>query len=199
MDKLEQCDWSCDKIKKYWKNQKYNFVKNTPFTDPYFPPDENSLLGKTSEGEWIDTDGPKYSQSINSSKLEWKRATEIFADFSLFEDKIECDDIKQGNLGNCYFLSSIAALTEYSEFIFKIFRTKHANREGYYEVTLYIDGEWQIVTVDDYFPVIKGTNEFRFAKPNGNELWVILLEGLLPHSRNRHCVRQRRPVRDDAS
>ena len=44
----------------------------------------------------------------------------------------------------------------------------------YYEIVFFIDGEWQIVIVDDYFPT--KYNEFVFAQPNGSELWVILLE-----------------------
>ena len=70
----------------------------------------------------------------------------------------------------------MAALTEFPKLIYQIFRSKEINQEGFYEIVLFIDGEWQIIFVDDYFPVIKGTKNFPFARPNGNELWVILLE-----------------------
>ena len=43
----------------------------------------------------------------------WLRAKEIFPEgkYSLFVDDISIDDVRQGNLGNCYFMSSLAAMT----------------------------------------------------------------------------------------
>jgi hypothetical protein len=168
--------FSANNIKKYWKNQSPTKITKN-FLDIYFPHNSNSILAKDSNGNFIDPDSAtKFSQSINAADIEWKRAGEIFDDYLLFDEKIEFDDINQGSLGNCYFLSAIAAISEFPEMIYQIFRTKEKNSEGYYEVILFIDGEWQIVFVDDYFPVSKKTNTFAFAKPNGNELWVILLE-----------------------
>ena len=41
---------------------------------------------------------------------------------------------------------------------------------------MFIDGIWQIVVIDDYFPVFKGTKKFAFTRTNGNEIWVLILE-----------------------
>ena len=41
---------------------------------------------------------------------------------------------------------------------------------------MFIDGEWQIVIIDDFFPTSSNTGNIAFTRPNGNELWVILLE-----------------------
>jgi len=38
------------------------------------------------------------------------------------------------------------------------------------------NGEWIWITIDDYIPVNKGTNEPKFAKSNDSEIWVLLLE-----------------------
>jgi len=38
------------------------------------------------------------------------------------------------------------------------------------------EGEWVWVEIDDYIPCHKGTKDPKFAQPNGNELWVMLLE-----------------------
>ena len=48
-------DFKSENVKKFWKNQCYKYVKGKKFTDPDFPPNENSLLGKDSNGEWIDS------------------------------------------------------------------------------------------------------------------------------------------------
>ena len=53
---------------------------------------------------------------------EWKRPSEVFGDgnFSLY-DKIEPNDIKQGECGDCYFLSSLSSLAEIPNRIKSIF------------------------------------------------------------------------------
>ena len=38
------------------------------------------------------------------------------------------------------------------------------------------DDEFEVVTIDDRIPCKLGSSEPVFARPNGNELWVILLE-----------------------
>lgn len=169
--------FSAQKITKYWKNKQPS-RSSSKFTDPNFKPNEFSLLAQDQNGQFLDKkDGEKKANEIDVNSIEWKRAPEIFGKhILLFDEKIECSDIKQGNLGNCYFLSALAALTEFPKLIYQIFRSKEINQEGFYEIVLFIDGEWQIIFVDDYFPVIKGTKSFPFARPNGNELWVILLE-----------------------
>ena len=165
------------KITKYWRNQIPPHDLSSPFTDYYFPPNTNSLHGLTSTGEIIDpVNGPVKSQEIDPEMIEWKRIHEVMPEAKIFEDKIEFDDVKQGFLGNCYFLSAVSALTEFPYLIYQIFRSKKENPLGYYEMVFFIDGEWQIVFVDDYFAFEKGSNNFKFARPNGLELWVILLE-----------------------
>jgi calpain-15 len=71
----------------------------------------------------------------------------------------------QGQLGDCYFLSSIASIISfYPEVIFdKILFS--VNRARYYIVKLFIDGEEKIIITDDQFPC-KG-NQPVFAQPHG--------------------------------
>jgi len=164
-------------IHKYFKNQKLPTDHAKPFIDDLFPPNENSLLALDENNKPIDIEAyNKNLDEIDVNNIYWKRASEIFPEFLLFESKIEFNDVKQGNLGNCYFLSSLAALTEFPNLIYKIFKTKRVSENGLYEIALFIDGEWQIVIVDDYIPINKRLGECAFAKPNVNEIWVIILE-----------------------
>ena len=57
-----------------------------------------------------------------------------------------------------------------------LFKTKSINKDGFYEIKLYIDGRPQIVIVDDYLPIEKSTRQPCYAQSKGNELWVMLLE-----------------------
>ncbi len=113
--------------------------------------------------------------------VEFRRAEEIFENknFEVFKDGIESDDILQGCLGNCYFLSAVAALADMDpQNIEDLFYTKERNDEGCYGVYIRVNGIWNLVFVDDYFPCVKRGDkyEFYFSRTNGPELWVILLE-----------------------
>ena len=50
-------------------------------------------------------------------------------------------------------------------------------KEHVYGVYIFINGVWELVLVDDYFPYIGSTfKQFAFASSQGNELWVSILE-----------------------
>ena len=154
-------------------------LPGVPFTDPLFPPNRNSLLGLDPFGKIID---PKALQDnlYDANKFEqitFARPYEIFGnEYKLFSGKIEVDDIKQGIIGDCYFLTALGNLCKFPGLILKIFKTKEVNKDGYYEVIFRIDGKPRIVIIDDYIPVMKANKQPCFSRPNGNELWVMLLE-----------------------
>lgn len=87
------------------------------------------------------------------------------ADAKLFLGAIEASDIQQGSLGDCYFLSSLAALAE-KRFpdengneichINKIFLHSELNDEGIYAVKIYKNGIPTVVFVDEMVPVKDG-------------------------------------------
>ena len=162
----------------YFKKQRPP-AKGEKFTDPLFPPTANSLMGLNEDNQPYDLKA--YTDNKDDIKMEeitFMRASEIFKDqkYLLFQDKIEMADIKQGGLGDCYFLASIANLANYPSLIFRMFKTKEINDEGYFEIIFHIDDTEQIVIVDDYLPVNIKTKQPCFAQPNGNEIWVMILE-----------------------
>ena len=162
----------------YWKNQSLP-NKDEKFTDPLFPPNINSLLSKNENGEFIDKKhGPQREERMKIEEIMWMRASEIFKNqkYLLFETKIEMADISQGSLGDCYFLASIASLTQYPKLIYQLFKTKSINKEGYFELIFFIDGKFQIVIIDDYLPVNKKTKKICYSKPYNNEIWLCILE-----------------------
>lgn len=122
-------------------------------------------------------------KTIEISNLEFLTPKQIFngKKVQLFQDEIEVSDVKQGLLGNCYLISIIAAISEREDLIRRIFKTKTYNSEGFYEIYFYdIDGTKKIMFVDDYFPYLDingdGIKEFLGTIPNGEEIWVMLLE-----------------------
>ena len=161
----------------YWKNQDPPKADEI-FTDPLFPPTVNSLLGLDSSGNPIDSDAyNQYKEKMETENISFLRAKEIFGDnYCLFADKMELDDVIQGNLGDCYFFVAVSNLCKYPEKIRKMFKQSSKNEKGFYEIEFFIDGEKQIVIVDDYFPVDKNTKMLTYAKANKNQIWVALLE-----------------------
>lgn len=177
--KLDEFLMTCNK---YFKNQVPEHILNgtflnQPFVDSYFPPNNNSLMALNQDGTFIDpAAGEVGSEEISADKIEWKRISEVFPNFSIFLGEIEAADIRQGNLSNCYLLSSFVALTEFPDLIYQKFISKDPSPFGYYEVILFLDGSWQKVAIDDYLPFIKGTNKLAFTQTNDTEFWVNLLE-----------------------
>jgi hypothetical protein len=72
----------------------------------------------------------------------------------------------------------MAGMAEHEGAIRNCFENTEYNDRGKYTVRLWDGraGVWVRVTVDDYFPVNKGTKTATYMKPNGNELWAILME-----------------------
>jgi calpain-15 len=82
-------------------------------------------------------------------------------------------DIKQGKLGDCYFLSSLTSISEYPFIIKRIFETTEVSTYGIYGVWLFIDGLWKNIVVDEVFPC--HNKKPVFSRNNSNELWVMIL------------------------
>ena len=134
------------------------------WTDDLFPPNEKSLIGNNT------------SNDIDINEIEWKRPTQIFPEPHVFEGQLNTRKIINGRIGIPYFISSISALCDIPGLITKIFMSKDYNPDGYYSLTLFIDGEYKIVHIDDNFPCLKGTNLPYFTKPNNFGMWSMLLE-----------------------
>lgn len=133
-----------------------------PFNDADFPPNAKSILGPNQK---------------SYPECTFMRAPEMLGPkFALFHDGIEPDDIKQGSLGDCYFLSALSCIAREPILIERLFSTKIMNPVGIYELNLCIGGEFRKVIIDDYFPVRNGTRTPLFAYNKSPELWVIALE-----------------------
>ena len=174
LNKREYTDILSNKYKIYL-NQEYP-SENIQFTDNLFQPNENSLLGQDTKGKYS-PEIEKQKDKIISSEIEWKRSKKILIQPHLFEGEINTKNISTGIITNSYFISAVDALCKYPLLISKIFITKEYNKDNcFFELLLFIDGEFQIVFLDDYFPCIKGTSVPYFTKTTTFELWFMLLE-----------------------
>ena len=162
---------------------------SSPWTDPLFPAEKKSLCPFDSRG-WILPEDVWESDVDGWEKIKWCRAAEIFdsENFQVFERsssdkyKISANDIQQGSIGDCYFLSVIGSLCNIrnskGEYLLEdLFLHTSKTKEHVYGVYFFINGVWELVLIDDYFPYVGyGFKQFAFASSQGNELWVSLME-----------------------
>ena len=97
----------------------------------------------------------------------WRRIGECYGKQKLLiTKKIQPNDIAQGALGDCYFLSALSSLAEFPARIQRLFEDQTINQFGCYFARICQDGIWRYVMLDDYFPCEKATNKPAFAKPS---------------------------------
>ena len=162
-----------------WRNQKLP-ENETLFTDDLFLPTKKNLCELKKSGEWKLPENIDEIDLYGCESIKWERVENIFmsSDYQVFYDKIEKEDIIQGNLGNCYFLSAISSLCKYPKLIEKLFFFQEKSDEHCYGCYFRINGIWKLILLDDFIPCFKNSfeNNFSFSHTYGNELWVILLE-----------------------
>lgn len=140
---------------------KQNNVEN--FIDPHFPPKDNSLYNVVKDSYPFDF------------AVHWRRPHEFMENPVVFENDVDPNDIKQGQLGDCWFLSALSSLAERPGMVKRLFITQEYNKEGIYKIKICKNGEWVVVTIDDYIPC-RFNGGPMFSRGAGNELWVMLIE-----------------------
>ena len=90
--------------------------------------------------------------------------------------RIDPDAIKQGKLGDCYFLSVLSVMANYQHRLKKLIISQKIEKTSCYCIALNISGIWELVLIDDFIPCWKGANQPCFARSFKNEIWVMLME-----------------------
>ena len=148
-----------DQIRKKVKSKGFS-----NFIDAHFPPNDISIYN------------PLKVEYPYKKIVHWRRPKDFMKSTPMmFHDDIHPNDIKQGFLGNCWFLWAVASLAERPALVRRLFITKEYNEEGIYRLKICKNGEWVTVTVDDYIPCYYNAGPM-FAHSIGDELWVLLLE-----------------------
>lgn len=67
--------------------------------------------------------------------------------------------MRQGAIGNCWFLSALAVVAERPYLIQHILPHQTLNAKGIYQINLCLDGSWTPIIVDSYLPVLMQPTE----------------------------------------
>ena len=138
------------------------FKTGQMFEDPEFPPRDSSL----------------YFSRKPHRTFEWIRASTLSETPNFVVDGISRFDIKQGEIGNCWFLAAIGDLTMNEELFDKVVPKDQSLQKEYagiFHFRFWQYGEWIDVVVDDFLPTRKGQLVFMHSQSK-NEFWSSLLE-----------------------
>ena len=165
---------------KVFNNQK--ILKNCEiWSDAFFQPEKKSLCPCDNKGNWIIPEYGSSSYLKGWENIQWSRISKIkkLDHCDVFYEGATLDDIKQGGIGDCYFLSTIGSLCNFTNFIERHFYLDN-EKNHVYGIYFFINGRWKRVLVDDIFPCkINKKNpfgEFYFSCSFQNEIWVSLIE-----------------------
>jgi len=148
----------------------------TFFEDPIFKPNDSSLHIKHQDQD-----------------VSWERASKLAENPRFFCNGASRFDIRQGLLGNCWVLSSLANLTLNEKLFQKVVPSNQSfDKEEYtgiFHFQFWYFGEWIDVVVDDYLPVKEvgtlGKKKLVYLQNSEsnieylnecNEFWAALLE-----------------------
>ena len=159
------------------------FKKQESFKDgdDLFKAIRKSLCLFDKKGNWII---PKFgSRDLLKGweNFEWSSIRDIKKNdpYDVFYEGATLNDIKQGGIGDCYFLSAIGSLTTIPNFIESHFCLEN-KKQNIYGILFLINGIWKKVLVDDMFPCTKYKEnpfmELSFSSSFQNEIWVSLIE-----------------------
>lgn len=120
---------------------------------------------------------PEFQQNKQSRlKLKWYRPDRVFGNKYFVFREINPHGIKQGSIGDCYWLSAISAVSEFKDRIRRVMISQDTSKSGVYCVTLCINGIWQDIIIDDHFPYDEEYGGYAFNTTEHPEIWVSLLQ-----------------------
>jgi calpain len=102
----------------------------------------------------------------NWKDIKWAKISEVIKNPEIIVGKIEPNDIKQGYLGDCYFLAAIAALAEKEDRIMNLFLVNKVNAQKYFSVKMLYKGKWMTIDMDEYIPSLHGSPAFSKSVDN---------------------------------
>ena len=193
-EEQKQTPWPFDKGRLEKINYKKIIKEDKPWKDKLFPPDDTSLF----IDDKCHRDAAVSEKKRSWNEYKWMKVSKFFEDsiqtrkFVLF-DKIEPEDVKQGNLDNTTLMATLSGIAERDMMaeeaatslagasVRDMFLTQVVNGAGCYAIKFCINGLDKVVVVDDYLPFKKnkkGEYQFAFAKSTTgeNEIWMMLVE-----------------------
>ena len=118
-----------------------------------------------------------YPDGPEADDIIWLRPSEFCEYPELFKDGVEPGDVIQGQLNDCWILSSLSILANHQKLLAKLFASTSNAHLGLYVCKFYKNGAWETVIVDDRIPFSMKEQRPVFARcKDPDEIWVMILE-----------------------
>ncbi|XP_029930451.1 calpain-1 catalytic subunit-like [Myripristis murdjan] len=149
----------------YEQLKNFHLIRSARYIDKMFPPDIISI-------------GQGILSPDRLAKVEWKRPGVIVPNPCFTVDGVSRFDFYQGEVGNCWFLASIGALTFQKDILQQVVPLQQTFDQDYcglFHFRFWRFGRWMDVVIDDKLPTIDGKLIFVHSR-TPNEFWPALLE-----------------------
>jgi calpain-15 len=123
---------------------------------------------------------------LSAKPLEWTRLPSLVV---VTDYGFRAADLRQGGVGDCWFLSALAVVAERHDLIARLFANGDTapSAQGIYALRFFLDGEWTSVVIDDRLPVARDPRRpdlafgcklafSRCGSTSQQMLWASLLE-----------------------
>lgn len=138
------------------------------FIDNSFPPQHVGRVTKWCRPHEI---------GAHDGRILWRRE-----DWQLLRGQPRADDVQQGELGDCWFLSSLAAMAEFQggRLVQRLLPEQNFDEAGVYLVRLWLGGCWRDIIVDDRLPCIGNGRstyyQLAYCSTRRCQLWASVIE-----------------------
>lgn len=118
-------------------------------------------------------------------KFSWKRPTDYAFEKRLFGDTINRYSVKQGQLGDCFFMSTLSSIADQPKLIKQImppdaYEVDAGRYSGIFHCRFWWMGEWIDVYTDDFLPYNEDiARVYAGHSEDKNVVWVPLMEKAL--------------------
>ncbi len=92
--------------------------------------------------------GEYKDENLLFTNVKWGRISDFIKNAVIFEEKPDPKDIRQGILGDCYYLAGLAALAERPDRIYNLFLETKVNNNRHFSVRLLYKGKWVTIDMD---------------------------------------------------
>ena len=99
---------------------------------------------------------PYFKWAFSTEQMQWFRFG-LHTSHTLVDDTgFSADDLLQGKVGDCWFLSALAVIAERPDLMLRLFQGSdlNLNEHGILQVNLFQDGFWKKVTMDNFLPCL---------------------------------------------
>ncbi|XP_030009164.1 calpain-2 catalytic subunit-like [Sphaeramia orbicularis] len=155
-----------------FKDQDYQQLKESLVNEGKLFEDETFPANLKSLGKLEDFPAEQLKE------VKWLRPKDLSSNPSFVVDGKSRFDFKQGDVGNCWFLSSIGGLTFRKSLLAQVVPLDQRFKENYagiFHFRFWRFGKWVDVVVDDLLPT-RNKEPVSVSSRSGDEFWAPLLE-----------------------